>query len=367
MRGRGRITRRADGRRRGPGAARGAPGGRRRDRLDGARARHPRPARRAPWTNGEATTASAVPPRLAILGGGVVGVEMAQAWGALGSNVTLIHRGDRLIEREEPFASEQVLESLRELGVDVRLGASAHAGRARRRLRARARRRHHRRGRRAARRGRSQARHRGHRPRDARPPDRQAARSVGDDLRVPGHDWLFAVGDVNGRAQLTHMGKYQGRLAADAILGREVAAALRRRALAARDLHRSAGRRRRADARRRPGGRPARPSRRRGDGRQRRRLVHRPRRAGHRRGSSSTRTGASSSARRSPAPRSPRRCTPPRSPSWPRSRSTTCGTPCRRSPRAASSGCACSSPTGCSRRCRPPGCGCRRCAWRASG
>ena len=45
---------------------------------------------------------------------------------------------------------------------------------------------------------------------------------VGDDLRVPGHDWLFAIGDVNGRALLTHMGKYQGRLAADAILGRAV-------------------------------------------------------------------------------------------------------------------------------------------------
>jgi pyruvate/2-oxoglutarate dehydrogenase complex dihydrolipoamide dehydrogenase (E3) component len=44
--------------------------------------------------------------------------------------------------------------------------------------------------------------------------------AVGDDLRVPGHDWLFAIGDVNGRAQLTHMGKYQGRIAADAILGR---------------------------------------------------------------------------------------------------------------------------------------------------
>ena len=43
---------------------------------------------------------------------------------------------------------------------------------------------------------------------------------VDDDLRVPGHDWLFAVGDVNGRALLTHMGKYQGRIAADAILGR---------------------------------------------------------------------------------------------------------------------------------------------------
>ena len=55
----------------------------------------------SPWTNIEATTSKRVPPRLAILGGGVVGVEMAQAWSSLGSRVTLVHRGDRLIEREE--------------------------------------------------------------------------------------------------------------------------------------------------------------------------------------------------------------------------------------------------------------------------
>jgi dihydrolipoamide dehydrogenase len=45
---------------------------------------------------------------------------------------------------------------------------------------------------------------------------------VDESLRVPGHDWLYAVGDVNGRALLTHMGKYQARLAADAILGGDV-------------------------------------------------------------------------------------------------------------------------------------------------
>src|SRR5215203_1627227 len=77
-----------------------------------------------PWSNREATTARQVPERLAILGGGVVGVELAQAWRSLGSQVTLIERGDRLIPREEPFASEQVEQSLRELGVDVRLGSS---------------------------------------------------------------------------------------------------------------------------------------------------------------------------------------------------------------------------------------------------
>jgi dihydrolipoamide dehydrogenase len=44
---------------------------------------------------------------------------------------------------------------------------------------------------------------------------------VDESLRVEGHDWLFAIGDVNGRALLTHMGKYQGRVAADVILGRD--------------------------------------------------------------------------------------------------------------------------------------------------
>ena len=174
-----------------------------------------------PWTSREATTAKAVPASLAILGGGIVGVEMAQAWGALGSRVTLIHRGQGLIEREEPFAGEQVLGALRELGVDVRLGVSAT---------------------RVARDGVCSLALDdgssveadellvavGRKPGTSGigleelglPTD--GPLQVGDDLRVPGHDWLFAVGDVNGRVQLTHMGKYQGRLVADAILGREV-------------------------------------------------------------------------------------------------------------------------------------------------
>jgi dihydrolipoamide dehydrogenase len=174
-----------------------------------------------PWTSREATTTHAVPARLAILGGGVVAVEMAQAWGSLGSHVTLIHRGERLIEREEPFAGEQVLASLRELGVDVRLGVSAT--------------RVERNGAFAlalsdgatveadellAAVGRVPGTSRIGLETIGLPTDKPLA--VGDDLRVPGHDWLYAIGDVNGRALLTHMGKYQGRLAADAILGREV-------------------------------------------------------------------------------------------------------------------------------------------------
>jgi pyruvate/2-oxoglutarate dehydrogenase complex dihydrolipoamide dehydrogenase (E3) component len=174
-----------------------------------------------PWTSRNATTASEVPPRFAILGGGVVAVEMAEAWGALGSKVTIVHRGDRLIQREEPFAGDQVLESLRELGVDVHLGATATG---------------------VARDGAFAIALDDGSSIDAdqllvafgRVPGTygiglealglEAGKplAVADDMRVPGHDWLFAIGDVNGRALLTHMGKYQGRIAADTILGRTV-------------------------------------------------------------------------------------------------------------------------------------------------
>jgi dihydrolipoamide dehydrogenase len=175
-----------------------------------------------PWTNIEATTATSAPARLAVLGGGVVGVEMAQAWSALGSRVTLVHRGSRLIEREEEFASAQVADGLREAGVEIRLGLSA-AG--------------------VARNGQVEislddgstleadevlaAFGRRHTTDDVGLEtvglEPSGPLNVDDSLRVPGFDWLYAIGDVNGRALLTHMGKYQGRLAADAILGHEVA------------------------------------------------------------------------------------------------------------------------------------------------
>jgi pyruvate/2-oxoglutarate dehydrogenase complex dihydrolipoamide dehydrogenase (E3) component len=173
-----------------------------------------------PWTNIEATTAAAVPERLAVLGGGVVGVELSQAFALLGSKVTLVSRGD-LIEREEPFAGAQVRESLEKCGVEMRLGraatrvsrsaegsvtielddgASFEADEVLAAL--------------------------GRRPRTTGigletvglGDDRPIA--VDDDMRVPGQPWLYAIGDVNGRVLLTHMGKYQGRLAADVIMGR---------------------------------------------------------------------------------------------------------------------------------------------------
>ena len=71
-----------------------------------------------PWTSREATSAKTVPGRLAIVGGGVVGSEMAAAWSALGSRVTLISRGG-LLDRVPEFAGELVAAGLRDAGVDV--------------------------------------------------------------------------------------------------------------------------------------------------------------------------------------------------------------------------------------------------------
>jgi pyruvate/2-oxoglutarate dehydrogenase complex dihydrolipoamide dehydrogenase (E3) component len=174
-----------------------------------------------PWTNHEATTAKEIPERLAILGGGVVGVELAVAYSGLGSRVVLVHREERLIEREEPFASEQLLGSLRGGGVDVRLGTIAT---------------------RVSRSGTVLIELDdgsiieadellvafGRKPNtvgiglDVLGLEEGVPLAVGDDLRVPGHDWLYAAGDVNGRVLLTHMGKYQARLVADSIMGKDV-------------------------------------------------------------------------------------------------------------------------------------------------
>jgi dihydrolipoamide dehydrogenase len=179
-----------------------------------------------PWTNREATTASAVPQRLLILGGGVVGVEMAQAWASLGASVALVEAGERLIAGEEPFASEEVKEGLERYGVEVQLGAQATAvsrgdgGQLTLSLE----------GSRELR-GDELLVAVGRRPRTAELGLESAGVEGGgyletdDLLRVGGSDWLYAIGDVNGRALLTHMGKYQARIAADTILGKTTAPA----------------------------------------------------------------------------------------------------------------------------------------------
>ncbi|MDQ6650991.1 MAG: NAD(P)/FAD-dependent oxidoreductase [Actinomycetota bacterium] len=175
-----------------------------------------------PWTSREATSAQQIPRRLVVLGGGVVGCELATAFRALGSEqVTLIQRGPRLLPALEPFAGERVLASLTELGVDVRLGSQltevqgtgphtltlddGSTLEADRLLVAT-----------------------GRKPRSADlgletvglEPDTWLA--VDDTLRVTAVEegWLYAAGDANHRALLTHMGKYQARACGDVVAAR---------------------------------------------------------------------------------------------------------------------------------------------------
>ncbi|MFE5812364.1 dihydrolipoyl dehydrogenase family protein [Streptomyces sp. NPDC056479] len=173
-----------------------------------------------PWTSREATSAQSAPGRLVVVGGGVVATEMATAWQALGSQVTLLVRGKGLLNRMEPFAGELVAEALTEAGVDVRTGTSVE----------------------------SVTRENGTVVVGTDKGDRieadeilfavgRAPRTadigldtvglkpgswleVDDTLRVTGSEWLYAVGDINHRALLTHQGKYQARIAGAAIAAR---------------------------------------------------------------------------------------------------------------------------------------------------
>ena len=178
-----------------------------------------------PWTNREATTAREVPGRLLILGGGVVGVELAQAWSSLGASVTLVEALERILAGEEPFAGEQIGQALADAGVEIRTGAKAvsasrgEAGQVTLRLEDG-----------SELRGDELLVAVGRRPRTAELGLETAGVEAGDYLevddrmRVGGSDWLYAIGDVNGRSLLTHMGKYQARICADTVLGKDVAA-----------------------------------------------------------------------------------------------------------------------------------------------
>jgi dihydrolipoamide dehydrogenase len=175
-----------------------------------------------PWTSREATSAKEVPGRLVIVGGGVVGVEMATVWQALGAQVTMLIRGKGLLPKMEPFAGELVAEALTEAGADVRTGVSATSVR------------------RAGPDGPVTVEldngerietdeilfATGRAPRtddlgletvDLKP---GSWLEVDDSCRVEGSNWLYAVGDVNHRALLTHQGKYQARIAGAAIAAR---------------------------------------------------------------------------------------------------------------------------------------------------
>ncbi|WP_327579514.1 dihydrolipoyl dehydrogenase family protein [Streptomyces sp. NBC_00145] len=173
-----------------------------------------------PWTSREATSAQKVPGRLVVVGGGVVAAEMATAWQALGSQVTMLVRGSGLLSRMEPFAGELVMQALVEAGAQVRTGVSVKG---------------------VTREGGTVVTTlddgstleseeilfaTGRAPRT----DDIGLETVGlepgswlpvdDSLRVEGSTWLYAVGDVNHRALLTHQGKYQARIAGAAIAAR---------------------------------------------------------------------------------------------------------------------------------------------------
>jgi len=174
-----------------------------------------------PWTSREATSAQAAPRRLIVIGGGVVGVEMATAWSALGSEVVLLVRGYRLLHTMEPFAGELVAGGLRGFGVDIRTKVTVEQ---------------------VTRNGDVVTVTVGDETVDGDQvlvaTGRTANTSdlgletvglvpgktleVDDTCRVTAVEdgWLYATGDVNGRRLLTHMGKYQARACGSAIAAR---------------------------------------------------------------------------------------------------------------------------------------------------
>ncbi len=178
------------------------------------------------WDNRDVTSAKDIPGRLLVLGGGAIGAEMAQAVKRLGAReVTVIEAAERLLFREEPFAGQEVRQAFEAEGITVLTGVKMTGAR----------------------------RHGSDGPVVATLEDgreltgdeilvavgrRPATASLGldavglepgryitvdDRLRATGvaGGWLHAVGDCNGRALLTHMGKYQARIAADVILGKD--------------------------------------------------------------------------------------------------------------------------------------------------
>jgi pyruvate/2-oxoglutarate dehydrogenase complex dihydrolipoamide dehydrogenase (E3) component len=171
------------------------------------------------WTNRDATTAKAIPERLVIMGGGVVGVEMAQAFQTLGSQVSLIEGERRLLPREEEFACAQVTEALAGYGVEILTGQKAtRVSQASGTVTVTTAE-----GREAD--GDTLLVALGRTPQtkgiglEAFGIDTERPVEVDARMQVGGHPWLYAIGDVNGKALFTHMGKYQGRVAADHILG----------------------------------------------------------------------------------------------------------------------------------------------------
>ncbi len=176
-----------------------------------------------PWDNRSVTGAKEIPRRLLVLGGGAIGAEMAQAFRRLGSEeVTVVEAAERLLPMEEPFAGDEVKAAFAAEGITVITGVKLIAAERNGAVTG------------TLEDGREITADEilvavGRRPATADlglstvglEPGRYV--TVDDHLRALG-SWLYAVGDCNGRALLTHMGKYQARIAGDVILGKDVAA-----------------------------------------------------------------------------------------------------------------------------------------------
>jgi pyruvate/2-oxoglutarate dehydrogenase complex dihydrolipoamide dehydrogenase (E3) component len=169
------------------------------------------------WTNREVTGMKEVPRRLLVLGGGPVGVEMAQAVHRLGGEVALVEGAPHLLGHEPARLGEALGECLRKEGIELHLGVHATAA------------------------GRDGADYTltldggqqlrgdrllvatGRRPRMPEGLDTVGAKTgphgLVVDARLRAGDQLWAVGDVTGVRQLTHVGKYQGEVVAANILG----------------------------------------------------------------------------------------------------------------------------------------------------
>ncbi|MFE2756275.1 dihydrolipoyl dehydrogenase family protein [Actinosynnema sp. NPDC059335] len=170
------------------------------------------------WTSREATSAQEAPSSLVVLGGGVVGVEMAQAWARLGSDVTLVVSGERPLPRFEAFAGDLVADGLREDGVRLvtgvkATGVSTSDGTVSLRLSDD-----------TSVSGAHLLIATGRQPATFDLGVEQFGFTAGEALdvddtgRVSGVDWLYAAGDVTGRALLTHQGKYAARAVGTAIV-----------------------------------------------------------------------------------------------------------------------------------------------------
>lgn len=175
------------------------------------------------WTNHEAIESEAVPDSLIVLGGGAVGVELAQVFARFGARVTLVEREQRLLSGEEPEVSEVLTAALQRDGIEVRTGSAVTS---------------------VQHDGTFTASLDGGERVDAerllvatgRQPNLaglglsnigidEAAQRIPVDGHLRAGPGVWAVGDITGEGMFTHVAVYQGEIAAEDILGRDVPAA----------------------------------------------------------------------------------------------------------------------------------------------